>query len=84
MACGTPVVASDRGSLAEACGDAALYVDPESEASIMTGVESVLNSPERADDLREKGFANVKRFSWRAWTNGHWKVFKEALTGGSQ
>jgi len=28
MACGTPVVTTDRGALAETCGDAALYVDP--------------------------------------------------------
>ena len=29
MACGTPVVAADRGALPETCGDAALLVDPD-------------------------------------------------------
>ena len=30
MACGCPVAASERGSLAEVCGDAALLFDPDS------------------------------------------------------
>lgn len=32
MACGTPVVASDRPALPEACGDAALLADPDDAA----------------------------------------------------
>jgi glycosyltransferase involved in cell wall biosynthesis len=43
LACGTPVVASDRGSLPEILGDTATYVDPESPSDIARGICETIN-----------------------------------------
>jgi glycosyltransferase involved in cell wall biosynthesis len=62
MACGTPVVASSHPSLDEACGDAAVRVDPLDPEAIATGVREALA---RRDELVPLGLAHAARFSWR-------------------
>ena len=63
MACGTPVVASAHPSMDEACGDAAVRVDPDDPAAIAAGIRRALAE---ADDLRARGLAHAARFSWRS------------------
>ena len=67
MAHGTPVIASNRASLPDVCGDAALFVDPSSDWRTLRRrcIAIVLSEPETRARLRERGFENVKRFSWR-------------------
>jgi glycosyltransferase involved in cell wall biosynthesis len=61
MACGTPVVASAHPSLDEACGDAAVRVDPLDVAAIAAGIREAVA---RRDELVERGLAHAARFSW--------------------
>ena len=61
MACGTPVVASTHASLDEACGDAAIRVDPLDAESIASGIREALA---RRDELVPLGLAHAARFSW--------------------
>ena len=62
--CGTPVLTSCSSSLPEVGGDGALYVDPEREDDICRGMLHILQNPELAAQLVEKGFTNARRFSW--------------------
>jgi glycosyltransferase involved in cell wall biosynthesis len=64
MACGTPVACSDRGSLAEVAGDAALFVNPDDLDGLADAMERVLEDETLRAQLRSRGFANVARFSW--------------------
>lgn len=73
MACGTPVVCSDRGSLKEVVGDAAFIVDPEDPQSIANGVEQVLIDEQLCETLISRGLERAKLFSW---TNTAKKVLK--------
>jgi glycosyltransferase involved in cell wall biosynthesis len=66
MACGTPVVSSPNGSLAEIVGNAAELVDPTQVESIALGLRRVLSDPERRAALRTAGIAQAARFSWEA------------------
>jgi glycosyltransferase involved in cell wall biosynthesis len=75
MACGTPVVTSRRGGLVEMAGDAAEFVDPTCVQSIADGLHRVLTDPYRQADLREKGYAQVRRFSWRATAARTWQIY---------
>lgn len=64
MACGTPVVCSDRGSLKEVVGDAAVIVDPETPKSIANGVEKVLSDGMLRETLIARGLKQAKKYNW--------------------
>ncbi|MEW5952059.1 MAG: glycosyltransferase family 1 protein [Elusimicrobiota bacterium] len=64
MACGCPCVVSNAASLPEVCGDAAYYVNPYDVDDIAKGIEKVLTDENLRQDLINKGFENIKRFSW--------------------
>jgi glycosyltransferase involved in cell wall biosynthesis len=64
MACGTPVVTSKISSLPEVVGDAAVLVDPYSEADIARGIDQVLSDHELRGVLVARGRSHARRFSW--------------------
>jgi glycosyltransferase involved in cell wall biosynthesis len=64
MACGTPVVTSNASSLPEVAGDAALYFDPRDVNAMVDAMRRALSDEVLRNDLRSKGFAQAKRFSW--------------------
>jgi glycosyltransferase involved in cell wall biosynthesis len=64
MACGTPVVTSNVSSLPEVAGDAAVLVDPYSAEAIGEGILKVLHSSHLRAEMRERGFARVRAYSW--------------------
>lgn len=66
MACGTPVVTSPNGSLAEIAGSAAEFVDPTQVDSIAAGLRAVLSDRERRADLHAAGLRRAAQFSWEA------------------
>lgn len=64
MACGCPAIVSDRASLPEICGDAALYCNPDDADDIAARMlEAATNQATRAR-LREKGLARAREFTW--------------------
>jgi glycosyltransferase involved in cell wall biosynthesis len=64
MASGTPVVTSNVSSLPEVVGDAALLVDPYDTEAIAGAVRMVLTDAALRDDLRARGLARAREFSW--------------------
>lgn len=64
MCCGCPVIVSDRSSLPEVCGDAALYCDPSDPASLARQLGKLLQSRNLRDELREAGHERAGRFGW--------------------
>jgi alpha-1,3-rhamnosyl/mannosyltransferase len=66
MASGTPVVCSDRASIPEVVGDAAVFIDPEDPASIAGGIRQVLIDDRLRARLIERGRARAQLFSWDA------------------
>ncbi len=65
MACGTPVLTSDRSSLAEVAADAALLVDPLDVAAIRRGLDDLLRTRSLRSHYRRAGLARAAAFSWR-------------------
>jgi len=66
MACGTPVVTSPNGSLAEIAGGAAELVDPTRVDSIAAGLRAVLSDRDRWTALHRAGLERAAQFSWEA------------------
>jgi len=64
MAVGTPVVASDRGSLPEVLGEAALLVDPADDRALSEALEAVLTKPEIRERLSRSGREHAATFTW--------------------
>ena len=64
MTCGAPVIASDRGSIPEVAGDAALLSDADDAETLARHIEKVLTSPAEAERLRQLGYARAAQFSW--------------------
>ncbi len=76
MACGTPVAASDRGSLPEVCGGAARLFDPDTPAEIAAAVREVLDDP---GPWRERGLARAAAFTWAESARRHEDAYRELL-----
>ncbi len=61
---GIPVLTSDRGSLRELVGSAALIVDPEDTRSIGAGLERLLGDASLREMYRAEGPRQAARYSW--------------------
>lgn len=80
QSCGTPVLTSNASSLPEVGGDAAIYVDPYSEQDICEGILKIVSDPSLMNQLRQKGYENIKRFSWEKSAEALCKIIeKEAI-----
>lgn len=66
MICGCPVVVSDRGSLPEVCGGAALYCEPDDPASIAGKIRSLLESEDLRQEMIARGRQHALTFRWKS------------------
>ncbi|WP_051467966.1 glycosyltransferase family 4 protein [Actinomadura oligospora] len=77
MACGTPVVISDRGALPEVAGGAARVLPELSADGLACALAEVLDDPSRAAGLRALGLARAASLTWDAAARAHLAVFHE-------
>lgn len=66
MACGLPVITSDRGAPAEVAGGAAMLVDPEDPRAMGDAIARLLTSGELRSELRRRGLERAQVWSWEA------------------
>ncbi len=66
MACGTPVITSNRTSLPEIAGGAAVLVDPVSTESIAAAIDRLVYDAQLRQSLAEKGIRRAGTFTWKA------------------
>jgi glycosyltransferase involved in cell wall biosynthesis len=79
MACGAPVVCSNRTSLPEVVGDAAITVDPDDTHALVAAMRSVLTNSSLREDLRKKSLQRAAQFSWRKTATETLAAYEEAL-----
>lgn len=79
MACGTPVLSSNRSSMVEICGDAAMLIDPESENEIAEGIRFLLANETERLAFREQGIVRSRQFSWNIAAGQTIEVYKKVL-----
>jgi glycosyltransferase involved in cell wall biosynthesis len=79
MACGTPVVVSDRGALPEVVGDAGVIVAPEAGA-VAAALAALLGDPEHRRRVGAAGAARAAEFTWERTADGWLRVLHTART----
>ena len=79
MACGAPVLTTQRLSLPEVGGDAVAYTEPDSDA-IAVALTSLLDDPDRRAVLGEAGHQRSLEFTWAHSAEAHLASYARALS----
>lgn len=80
MACATPVVCSDAGSLPEVVGDAALLAPPNDEEAWAVALHRVMEDEALQASLRTKGRARAAQFSWEKAARQTLETYRKAVS----
>lgn len=78
MACGTPVVCSNASSLPEVVSDAGILFDPRDSAALTNALGCLLDSPTQRAELRARGIARARRFTWERAARETLAVYQRA------
>jgi len=79
MSCGTPVICSNRTSLPEVVGDAAITFDPDDLREMVQAMHSVLTNDELQADLRARSLKRASQFNWQKTALETINVYQEAF-----
>lgn len=82
MACGTPVLTSDRGGIPEVVGDAALVVPATDTGQLGDRIREILASEELQRSMRQRGLERSKMFSWSRCAEQTARLYEELAAGG--
>jgi glycosyltransferase involved in cell wall biosynthesis len=80
MARGCPVISSDRASMPEVCGNAALMAPPDDRAAWVRHIKAVAQSDELRRDLVGSGHEQVLRFSWSQTAAGYLELMRAPMS----
>jgi glycosyltransferase involved in cell wall biosynthesis len=80
MACGAPVICSDRASLPEVVGDAAVLVDPTDGAALKTAMRELLMREDLRARMREAGLRRSRTFTWERYASDTLEVYRRILS----
>jgi glycosyltransferase involved in cell wall biosynthesis len=78
MACGTPVLASNRSSLPEVVGDGGLLVNPRPD-QLATAISTMLHDEDLRQALTRRALDQAARFSWRKTAEMTRSVYRDVL-----
>jgi glycosyltransferase involved in cell wall biosynthesis len=79
MACGTPVIAADAGSLPEVMGNAGLLLSPDDARVWKDAVEQLIRDEKKAAALGAAGVERAARYTWEDCAQRTLAVYKRAL-----
>jgi glycosyltransferase involved in cell wall biosynthesis len=80
MASGTPVMCSNRASLPEVVGDAALMIDPEKTEEMTAAMARLIDDSLLRKDLAARGLRQAARFSWETMTQQTLAAYERCLS----
>lgn len=80
MTHGAPVVSSDATCLPEVYGDAARYFNPYDVDDMARAIDEVLTSDNLREELIQRGYRQVKKFSWKRMAEQTLEVYGTTLS----
>jgi len=75
---GIPVVASRFTSIPEVMADAAAYINPKNVQQMAYAIDALGGSAKLQDELRDRGYARSRYFTWRATAFETLRIYKKA------
>lgn len=82
FSCGTPVVSSNKGSLPEVGGNAAVYFDPNNIGQFKSIILEILKDKSLQNKLSKLGVEQAAKFSWDKVSNETKIVYEKVLQNG--
>lgn len=79
MACGTPVVVTERGALPEVVGAYGVYINPEDSDSIAAGIRQVLDDEELRAHLKQNGLNHSRQYTWQRTAQITLEVYRKLI-----
>jgi glycosyltransferase involved in cell wall biosynthesis len=79
MTCGAPVLCSRARSLLEVAGDAALTFAAEDTTALSAALARIVGDASLRQDLRQRGLAQARRFSWARCAAETLSVYEDLL-----
>ncbi len=79
MACGAPVVVSDRSSLPEVVGNVGIYIDPDRPDSIADGIYRALTDSAWREQAIRTGIERAATFTWQRTAEIAFRVYHSVL-----
>jgi len=76
MACGCPVITTDRTSLKEVVGEAGIILDSVKPMEIAENIEKVFENKKLRTDLIKKGLKQAKKFDWNKSSREMYSILK--------
>jgi glycosyltransferase involved in cell wall biosynthesis len=80
MAHGCPVISSNRASMPEILGEAAVYFNPEDEAEAVKVIHDVLVDNQKRQKMIDLGYAQAKKYSWRECASTTSQIYLDVLS----
>ena len=80
MACGTPILCSDRPAMREITGGAALLFQPEDIDELTRLLKQVSGDAALKKELRAQGLRRVRMFSWRATAEDTMNAYRAVVS----
>ncbi len=82
MACGLPLVLTDRGGLREQCQDAAVYIDnPDDHDALAEAMLQVLSDPAKRQAMRQQGLDRSVAMTWDHAARANLEIYQRVLAG---
>ncbi|OGF24068.1 hypothetical protein A3H09_03550 [Candidatus Falkowbacteria bacterium RIFCSPLOWO2_12_FULL_45_13] len=79
MSFGLPVISSDRTCLPEILGQAAVFFNPADQADMKEKIEMVIKDEKLRLEIAERGYRQVKKYSWSDCVRKTLEVYNEVL-----
>ncbi|NPV67913.1 MAG: glycosyltransferase family 4 protein [Anaerolineae bacterium] len=80
MACGTPVIVTNRSAPPEIVGEAGLLIDPDQPEEIAARLQEVLTDSALSARLRRAGLARAAMFTWQQTATVTHRVYQQLLS----
>jgi glycosyltransferase involved in cell wall biosynthesis len=79
MANGVAVITSNRASLPEVAGDAAILVDPENDEELIFAMKTLASQEGLRRELIGRGLTRAAEYTWQRAVQSTWNVYKELI-----